>query len=260
MVWAIQEAAGSINEYAKQAATQAMKEVGEASYDKAKTIALSRLNTTAEQYINALEFTQIGPGIWVVGLLEEAEHLEKGYPGFDMRPGLLKNAKKTSKLGYKYRSIPMAQKSTGKGKAGTTSGDMRNDLKKLRSIFGDKGTTKGPDGKALLGKVLSFKRDSVGRWNMVGHQPGMENKDTGQIAMSEGSEYGKNLSGVTKYQYKGKGGRVSSQFIVWRTVSENPKYKDSWQHPGFNGIHAFEELNDFAYSTLEKKLREIFGA
>ena len=160
--------------------------------------------------------------------------------------------------GFKYRSIPMPKKSSGKGQAGTTAGDMRNDLKRLRSALGDKGITKGADGKPLLGKILSFKRDEVGMWSSKAHQPGVPTADGGRIAMSEGSGFGSHLNSVTKYQYAHKSGKVSSQFITWRTVSENPKYKDKWIHKGFGGIKIFADLQDFAYTTLEKKLREIF--
>lgn len=255
---ALADAADRINAQTAEAAIDAVRDTAMAAYDKAKTLALARLNSTAEQYINALEFTQIAPNVWSVGLREEAQHLEEGYTGFDMKPGLLKNAKKISKQGFKYRSIPMEKKSTGKGKAGTTTGDMLNDLKRLRGVFGDKGTTKDANGKPILGKTLSFNRDQVGRWSMKNYGTG-EVTDKGQVAMSEGSGYGKHLEGVVKYQYQTKSGGVRSQFITFRTVSENPKYKDKWIHKGFGGIHLFRDLEDFAYRTLEQKLREIFG-
>jgi hypothetical protein len=252
LAMAIAETADRINNETKQAVGEVLADVAMASYEQAKVFAKSRLNTTADQYINALEFVQLEPGVYCVGLNSEAGHLEDGYEKFDMKPGLLKNAKKISKLGYKYRAIPMEQK--GGGKAGTTRGDMLKDLKTLRKAFGDKGITKDPSGKPVLGKVMSFKKSSLGRWSVSGAGAGyLPNQNLPQMPIHE------NLSGVVKYQFKHKSGKVSSQFIVYRTVSENPKQKDKWIHPGFAGVKIFRDLEDWAIRQLESRLKELFG-
>lgn len=249
---AVAEAAGQINETTKAAVNEAVSQTAQDAYQQAKVYAMNRLDTTAMQYVNALEFTQVAPGVYSVGLREEAQHLEEGYGAFDMKPGLLKNAKKVSKLGFKYRSIPMEQK--GKGKPGTTRGDMLSDLKTLRKAFGDKGITKDATGKAILGKTLVFNRSSVGRWSVSGAGAGqLPTQDLPQMPIHE------NLAGVVKYQFQYKSGKVGSQFVVFRTVSENPNAKGKWKHPGFGGIKAFPDLEQWVIRQLETKLREIFG-
>lgn len=254
---ALAEQAGQITQEAAAAVNQIAQETAIDAHEQAKIYAKARLNTTADQYIAALSFNQISSNIWSVTLDESAEHLESGYGKFDMKPGLLKNAKKISKKGFKYRSIPMEQK--GKGKAGTTAGDLKSDLKRLRGVFGDKGISKGADGKPILGKTLTFKRDQVGRWSMEGAAgTGIERRESGQIAMSNSSDFGRNLSGVVKYQYKHASGKVASQFIVYRTVSENPNSASKWIHGGFAGIHAFKDLEQWVHDQLNKRLRELF--
>lgn len=252
LAMAVAEAAGQINETTRAAVSEAVAQTAQDAYQQAKVYALSRLDTTAMQYANALEFNQLAPGVYSVGLREEAQHLEEGYSGFDMKPGLLKNAKKVSKLGFKYRSIPMEQK--GKGKPGTTRGSMLSDLKSLRKAFGDKGITKDATGKAILGKTLAFNRNSVGRWSASGVGAAqLPVKDIPQAPIHE------NLSGVVKYQFQYKSGKVGSQFVVFRTVSQNPNAKGKWRHPGFDGVKAFPDLEQWVIRQLEAKLREIFG-
>jgi hypothetical protein len=252
LAMAIAEAANQINEQTQAAVNEIVAQTAIDAFEQAKVYAMSRLDTTARQYTDALEFSQVAPGIFSVGLREEAKHLEEGYGGFDMKPGLLKNAKKVSKLGFRYRSIPMEQK--GKGKPGTTRGDMLRDLRTLRKAFGDKGITKNASGKAILGKALTFNRNSLGRWSASGAGAGaLPKQELGQMPIHE------NLSGVVKYQFQYKSGKVGSQFVVFRTVSENPNAKGKWKHPGFGGIRAFNDLENWVIRQLETKLRELFG-
>lgn len=243
--------AGELNAAIRQRIEQIPREMAESAYYKATELANSKLHSTAQDYIDNLDYEQIAPGVWSVYLKEGAEHLETGYERFDMKPGLLRNAKKISKAGYPYRSIPMFNS----GKGNQSQGDMMKDLKNLRKEFGDNGITKNDQGEPLLGKIFSIGRTEMGIWQLQGKQPGVGN----QSARLEASQH---LAGVTKYQYqiKGRGGKMTTkaQFVTFRTVSADPKYAAKWIHPGFAGAQIFPELMRWAEQALDRIMEDMF--
>lgn len=257
----LSELTKSIDGNLRKALDQAILDLASAAYAKALELAKEKLDSTFDTYRDALKFEIVSPGVYSVSLGEEAKHLEDGYESFNMRAGLLKNAKKVSRQGYRYRSIPFKH---GKGQSGSSSGNMLDDLNRLRGGFGDKGITKGDDGKPLLGKIFSINRNDTGMWSLNPAQPGVAaaNQRFGE------PEPSKNLVGLTKYQYgtKTRSGKdlIRSAYITYRTVSENPATfmkdgKPTWQHPGFSGIHTFEQLIPWVEAQLDKILDSILG-
>ena len=163
-----------------------------------------------------------------------------------MKPGLLRNAKKVSKAGYRYRSIPFAQK--GKGKEGSEKRAMFSDLRQMKKLFGLDKTTKFSSGAPVLGKAAVISRDSLGAWSVKG--PSIEPRRVGQMPWSP------NLAGVVKYQFKTPGGSVKSHYMTFRTVSERPDLKGKFLHPGFDGVHLFPRLEEWIMTQLGKKVDE----
>jgi hypothetical protein len=267
---ALASAGRQITKQAREAVEGAVSKLGEDTFQQAKVLANARLDKTAQLYVDSLDYQELGDGVVVITLREEAHHLEQGYPGFDMKPGLLKNAKKKSKLGYRYRSIPMEKKGASKvlrqGEGGAQFSSLgafqRNqvmgDLKALKKRFGLDRTNnfvdENGDAKPIIGKVATVSRDQTGRWSMTG--PASAN----QLNPSAGQQpWSPHIAGVTKYQYKTKGGRIASQFITYRTVSENPSQKSKWMHPGFDGAKIFPQLEQWAIQQLSRRVREALG-
>ena len=47
-----------------------------------------------------------------------------------------------------------------------------------------------------------------------------------------------------------------TQFLIFRVVSENSK-KDSWMHPGFEGVHIFKNLERYIQTNIQRILQSI---
>lgn len=72
----------------------------------------SSLGSRAAEYIDGLYLDESSYGSVRVAITDDAKHLEDGYGGYDMKPGLLKNAK-VSKEGNLYKVVPMGKKEVG---------------------------------------------------------------------------------------------------------------------------------------------------
>jgi hypothetical protein len=75
----LQGVATQINAVTAQLASEAVANLAQATFWKAKELAENKLNTTAELYKDALQFEVVAPGVYSVSLGEEAAHLEEGY-------------------------------------------------------------------------------------------------------------------------------------------------------------------------------------
>lgn len=173
----------------------------------------------------------VAPGIWVVSIDEKAMWIEEGLePGFDMKPGILKGATKTSKDGYPYRSIPFDQ---GKTKTASTGYEfnLRNrvkaELSKRNIPF--KKIEKGSDGKAKVG--LLHKID------IKSEIPGKGNTPV--------------LKGVSVYQTVTKTGNVRRDIMTFRTVSGGPASDGKWLHPGYDGKKFLDKAQEWAEREWE---------
>ena len=287
---AIANAIGELDDGINKDVEDIVKDVSKQAFWKLKEKAESKLYRTKDQYIQALRWAPAGNGMYVITLDATAAHLEEGYESYDMKPGLLHlgkaiplNAKgepaiKTSKKGYRYRSIPIdhnqaAAKSNhplanvpqgtvgpnvqGRLRPSTYMGTERGTRDGFKSgSFG--GTTKDRLGAPILGKVATM-RPNPNNKNQVfikDHTTGVERAHT------VGRELHPN-SYATKFQYEQKnrngGTTVKSAYVSFRIVSEDPAHADKWIHPGFRGIHAFPEVQAWAERTLEKRILELIS-
>ena len=271
-------------------AGEAIKQVVRDTYDQAYQYAVdqasSRLYRTKQQYLDALQRQKVSPYMYVITLDESAHHLEEGYGPFDMKQGLLKtnlNAEglgeynkgrgrggiKTSKKGYRYRAIPFEQNRAvaspnhplnntpvGKGADADTMGGMAQSLKNMFSKAGHSGISKDANGNPILGKVGSIT--GSGNQATFRGQGMSQSFNLGTSLGGSPNQFPAMLNNVTKYQTMVKG-KVRSSYVVYRMVSNDPKYAGKFIHPGFEGIHLFPDIEKFAADTLEAKLKEIFG-
>lgn len=239
------------------------KDAAQSGQTLAMQLATRKLRSTAQEYISALTFTQPDDGdlILNVTLDARATYLEKGYPRFDMKPGILKNAA-VSKEGHRYQAVPFQHGGTSipnelnrvvqiRQPMQTTRGSMLADLAQLKAAFAVPDTTMA-HGKAATGKVWSIARSTGGpQWTLTDAVTGKKSS-TQTIP-----DLHPNLAGITKIQYK-TGKSLRSAYLTWRTASENPKSKNKFIHPGFGGARILEEVEKHMVQEINAKLAAIF--
>lgn len=235
----------NLENLADELAAEVEQQVSTAMHAAFATIvakAQSDLSSTAGDYLAALDFDKVGSD-YIISLSGKWPNLiESGFEGFDMRGTLLNSQAvtpngpwvKESKKGHRYARVPFQHKPF----SGATQGsNMVEALKSLRatnsqgrrqrltSIFKD------PSGNPLYGKVAT-----VGK--------------TGNPM----------LDGIVKYQQRyvnQSTGKVSTQsvYMTFRTISE--AVATGWQHPGYDGLNAFQDAEEYVRSEIEKILRDL---
>jgi len=209
--------------------------ISAAAYNMGKQYAESKLDTTRDQYVSNLKLDKLSPSTYLISLDPSVNHLEDGYDAFDMKPGLLNGPKaRYTKGGVKFNIIPFrigAKEAAPVLKYGSAVAP-RDFTQTWKKDFGGalnakkagiSGIQRGADGTPLQGVV-----GRVGR-----------NKNVPP-----------NLQGMNKIQ-KTYGKTTQSQYMTFRTVSSKSK-PSSWQHPGFKGIQAFQEIERFADAEINR--------
>jgi len=217
-----------------------VKEISKGTYTHAQRLAIEKLNTSRDVYLDNLEWKKVGTDVYEVYLVQgsKAEYFEDGMDAFNVRKGLKSGSTKISKDGHKYRDIPFQVKPTAKDGTGTgTGGQKITDIRSaVAATIKDKDITK---------KVREYNRNING-----------ENKKV-QVTKYTGMK-DKSVDGLTKVKM-GK----TSKYFLFRRISENPNspgFKDKWNHPGFKGINIFDnELPKYAQKQIDKMLKKIFG-
>lgn len=110
-----------------------------------------RLGSRAADYIDGLYLDETAYGTVRLAITREAEHLETGHGSFDMKPGLLQNAK-VSKDGKLYKVVPIGKKSVGDS---TQAANTK--LFDLRSM----GDNMAMDGSKTLDDIVSSMQRMV---------------------------------------------------------------------------------------------------
>jgi hypothetical protein len=199
--------------------------------------AQNKLDSTYQEYMNAVSVGYEG-SILVVELDSQsklANMLELGADAFSMKEGHLQSPKaKTSAQGWKYISIPIPQTKTGR-KAKTESGQAIQDKIRAaleRPSFGAPKVSVRPDGTVSSTEKLLTDDPSV-----------------------------KGLYRVRKYgqadAFRAGDRPLSSQFVLFRTISNRPDAKGQWQHPGFRPLNIFRDVESWGRTSLPDILSEI---
>jgi hypothetical protein len=201
-------------------------------------------DSVKRKFSAALKYTEPAPNVHVISLDEEAMWIEEGIkPNTDMKPGLLKNAKHTSKDGHKYTAIPF-----DKGKGPTYSTPTEQEFtRQVRSFLKSKNIMYSPgehaptqtsrfernaDGSPRVGKIHAF--------DIKSRIPGKGNTPA--------------LFGLSIYQTVTKTGNVKRDILTFRTVSGGPASAGKWFHPGYKGHEYFEEAYKWASDKWEKEI------
>lgn len=204
------------------------------THAKVVEMANSELNSSRKTLTDNLGFEEVTPGVWVVSINQEGLWVEEGIePNTDMKPDLLKNAKMTSKSGFKYRSIPFDH---GKAPSQLT-GYAQNIVARIRSNLKKEGVPfkkieKHPNGSPRVGKLHSFD------WG--GEVPGKGNTPI--------------LNGVSIYQTLTKTGNVRRDILTFRTVSGGPASANKWMHPGMQAKKFLDRSLDWGLKIWEEQI------
>lgn len=195
------------------------------------------LKTSFSEYMAALDI-RLNDSILVVELDGSwlAQAVEDGVSEFDMKETILKSPKaKTSKRGFKYMSIPLpVSKSTPN--AGTDKAlALQEKIKEALNdpIFFNAKMTKTPDG--ALKKMEQLVTSDPALKGMYRIQ-GYKNKE----------DFADNKP-------------MFSQYMMFRTISNNPFSKSKWQHPGIQSRKLFPRVSHWANSALSDVMSDIIS-
>lgn len=206
------------------------------TYNKAVELASQRLHGTRQDYINALQLSQEGDGIWVVSLDPEANDLEDGYDSFQMLPKLAMGPKsKPLKDGSgRYVVIPMRQRMSPLNPSNPKQADLASRLKELSKIRKWEKVREGVSG--ATGKYTTIER---------------------MKAAKDDHPHLKGLTRIREYKQKGDKAPSSSAYFTFRTASTKMDPSKHFVHPGFRGAKIWPDLEQYAEEQLEQILVEF---
>lgn len=263
----------------KDAALQEGKNLAHKTLNFIKQEAQKNLKTRRRMYIDGLSFQKVGKDTWVISLDKSKRWIDDGLTPHEMIDKLLKNAKKSGPNG-KYRAIPFEhnkEKQLQTESQRSLSDAVRAELKS-KKIAGDKIET-DDQGKAKIGLLhkfdVSMKRHplrpgtgvaGMGRGPVGEPMKGWGKDSQGKPLQGEKNMNGKPLlAGVRVYQKEieiddpdNKGGKkkvVQKGVFTFRMVSEKQKGTGMWQHPGVEGLHAFEKAYEWALKEWEQVIK-----
>lgn len=235
----------------EDAINAAVKDLAYASYASIVAKAQAELTTTRQDYLNGLDFIDLGGNNFVITLDGDwANSLEEGFSSFDMTSKMLASSKmveignragsswvQTSqpkgkeKETHKFAHVPFERNPTSKA-AGTSN--MADAIREMTAT----------NAAGMKQKLTSIFKDGSG------------NPMQGKVAV--GKSENPMVDGLTKYQktYINESGKSTTQsvYINYRTVSENGK---PWIHPGFKGLKAFEEAEKEIVKQIDNILRVL---
>lgn len=193
------------------------------------------LSTSLSEYMASLDI-KLSDGVLIVEQEGSwlAEAVERGISGFEMKDTLLKSPKaKLSKKGTKYLHVPLPVSKT-KPNASTDKAQLLQ--QKIREALNDP-IFSNP--KVSLTPEGSFKK--------------ME-----QLVTADPQ-----LKGMYKIQgFKDKNALQNNnpsytQYLMFRTISNNPFAKSKWQHPGIEPKRLFPKVNYWADNMLKDIIGDI---
>lgn len=219
---------------------QAVADLAHASYAAILAKAQEQLSGTRQDYVSGLQFDKLGDDSYLISLSGDlANRIEEGFGPYDMKPGMLGSKKivgvgsrsgqpwvRQGKDGQKYAAVPF-EHSPSKPKQ---TGNLENDIKKLLA-FNRQGS---------LQKITKTFTDDLGK------------PLAGKVATAHNAEG--NLEGLVKFQHVAESGRVSSMYMTWRIVSEK---STGWKHPGYAGLKAFAEAEDYITKELDNIIKTL---
>jgi hypothetical protein len=197
--------------------TTATAQLARLTYNRAVELAGDRLNSTKQQYLDALKFEPDGEGVFVIYLEESANHLEEGYPPFPMLPKLVRGPKsKVAKDGHRYAIIPIRTRTNTASVQ--PSANSRSLAMKIKEVIDER----------------KFKQTQAKKDRDTGKITTVE-KYTGDVP----HPFLKGLTRVREYASAESTRPLSSAYLTFRVASEKQIGKGKWNHPGFKGANVF---------------------
>lgn len=190
-------------------------------------IAQQRLTTTRADYIlglnadNSVEFPDSYTGVLTLRG-KWPNMLEEGFPAYDQKRGFGASDKvRRKKDGGWYLTIPFRHRTPD------TSGSAVGGQSMPTDIYSQARALRG--GQSLTGTETNYPAQTS--WTGYQHKAGIY----------------ENMKRVRK-QYDNT---TQSQYMTFRRVSDKSD-PESWWHPGFQGINAIDEVEDFARRTFNQ--------
>lgn len=227
---------------------EAIANVVAAGYDSIVGSAQLELHSSRQDYLSGLSFHKLGGNEYLI-LLEGKfpNALEEGYSGFDVKEGMLNSNKvvnvgtrsgqpwvQKAEDGHKFAHVPFQHRPFSKE---AKSADIGQAIKKLKAT----------NQQGVEQKFTKLFKDNDG------------NPMQGKVAVVKEVKGFPELDRITKYQkvYKNeKTGKesVQSLYMTYRTVSENG---GDWTHPGYAGLHAFDDAEKWMDSEIDNILNRL---
>lgn len=225
---------------------QAIRDVAHSAYANIIAKAQKELGSTRQDYLKGVQFMELENNTYLITLEGSwPQKLEDGFAPYNLTDVLLKSKKivevgrrsgmpwvQESKEGKKFAYVPLQRQPFTKREG--KMGDMAEDIRKMTA----------QNSKGRKQKLTSIFKDSEG------------NPLEGKVAI--GRSENPLVDGLVKYQknYVNDKGKVTTQsvYINYRAVSEAG---EAWQHPGFKGLHAFEDTEKMVVEQINQILRTL---
>lgn len=202
-----------------------------------KTRAGKKLDSTRDEFLSAVNvkfsgyvlLVELDPDNWI------ANAVESGIGQFDMRSSLLNSPKaKRSKNGFRYMSIPIGKKKDAKSANNDKSKEYQKRINEVlaKPKFGMQKMSQTQDGRV-------FERQEV-----LTNDPMVK----GLYRTRQYENSSQFFSGAKKPNW---------QYVLFRTISDNPLSKASWQHPGIQPANIFRDTEQWLNSNAETLLNSF---
>lgn len=239
----------NLSQEAEDTLQEAVRDVVNAGFASIQGSAELELHSTRQDYLKGLSLTEIGENDYLIVLDGKFPNaLEEGYSGFDVKQGML-NSKKMVEVGtrtgkpwvqqstvdqHRFAHVPFQHRPFSKE---AKSADMGAAIRKLKAI----------NKQGIEQKFTQVFKDASG------------NSLEGKVAMVKKVKGFPDIDRITKYQKLHKNEKtgeetVQSIYMTYRTVSD---HGGEWTHPGFSGLHAFDEAEEWMDKEIDNILERL---
>ena len=236
-VKALAAAFGEIKAQVEQDLTRGVQAVAEATLESIENEAQEKLKSSRSTYLNAVDFKELEPGVWVVSLdMEKAGWIEDGIQPHDQRIELLggnSNKIHTSKDGHKWRVIPFSHNQDNQN----MTPKQKNFAEKIEEFL---------DQRGIPFKGIEVNSKGSPRTGVL-HTFNIPSEKPSAVASHPA------LHGLQIKQKKSKDGNVRREITTFRIISENPDTLEKWQHPGLQA----KKFMDKAYAEADAKIDQM---
>lgn len=231
----IAEQFGEIKREVEIAIQDGVKKLAVSTHAKVIELAQENLHTTRDKYIEALDFEEIVPGVWVVSVdLSKVGWLEEGRSPGSMIDDLLKSGANVSKEGFRYKAIPFDY---GKPPSKLSEyaqryvNTIKAELKKRSIPF--KRIETDATGSPRLGRLHRFNIPS-----------------TYPTAKAQFPA----LHGLSIYQRQMGTNNIRRDIVTFRMVSDKHKMDNRWFHPGITAKKFLDKAMEWAEKEFENEI------